>query len=97
MLGGPLYQLLRRAHLSDDALMMVQRRVFVAVLVTWLPLLVLSAAERHLFGGDAGCRFCSDVEVHVRFLVAMPLLIVAELVVHHRLRPLLQQFLRARA
>ena len=35
VLGGPLYQLLRRAHLSDDALMMVRRRVFVAVLVTW--------------------------------------------------------------
>ncbi len=37
--------------------------------------------------------FLLDVEVHVRFLVAMPLLIVAELVVHRRMRPLLQQFL----
>jgi hypothetical protein len=92
VLGGPLYQLLRRAHLSDDALMMVRRRMVVAVLVTWLPLLVLSAAERHLFGGDA-VSFLRDVEVHVRFLVAMPLLIAAELVVHRRLRPLLQQFL----
>jgi hypothetical protein len=34
-----------------------------------------------------------DVEVHVRFLVALPLLIIAELVVHRRMRPLLQQFL----
>jgi hypothetical protein len=92
VLGGPLYQLLRRAHLSDDALMMVRRRVFVAVLVTWLPLLLLSAAERHLSGGDA-VSFLRDVEVHVRFLVALPLLIVAELVVHQRLRPLLLQFL----
>ena len=36
--------------------------------------------------------FLLDVEVHVRYLVALPLLIVAELVVHRRLRPLLQQF-----
>jgi hypothetical protein len=34
-----------------------------------------------------------DVEVHVRFLVALPLLIAAELIVHRRMRPLLQQFL----
>ena len=33
------------------------------------------------------------MEVHIRFLVALPLLIVAELVVHQRMRPLLQQFL----
>ena len=34
-----------------------------------------------------------DAEVHVRFLVALPLLILAELVVHKRMRPLVQQFL----
>ncbi len=94
VLGGPLFQLLRRAHLSDDALLMMQRRVIVIALVTWLPLLALSALEGHLLGGDAGMAFLQDVEVHVRFLVAMPLLIVAELVVHHRMRPLLQQFLQ---
>jgi hypothetical protein len=33
------------------------------------------------------------MEVHIRFLVALPLLIIAELVVHQRMRPLLQQFL----
>ena len=31
--------------------------------------------------------FLLDFEVHVRFLVALPLLIAAELVVHQRLRP----------
>jgi hypothetical protein len=33
------------------------------------------------------------MEAHVRFLVAMPLLIIAELVVHRRMRPLVRQFL----
>lgn len=93
VLGGPLYQLLRRAHLSDDALTMVRRRVVVIGLLTWLPLLVLSALEGRLFGGDGLVPFLYDVEAHIRFLVAMPLLIVAELVVHRRLRPLLLQFL----
>ena len=94
VLGGPLFQLLRRAHLSDDALMLVRQRVIVIALVAWLPLLVLSALEGQSAGWQrAAVPFLLDVEVHIRFLVALPLLIVAELVVHQRMRPLLQQFL----
>ena len=93
VLGGPLFQLLRRAHLSDDTLMLVRRRIIVIALFAWLPLLVLSALEGQLLGGRAAVPFLLDVEVHVRFLVALPLLIIAELVVHRRMRPLLQQFL----
>ena len=92
VLGGPLFQLLRRAHLADDALMMVRQRVVVIALLAWLPLLLLSALEGQLIGGVA-VPFLMDAEVHIRFLVAMPLLIVAELVVHRRMRPLVQQFL----
>jgi hypothetical protein len=93
VLGGPLFQLLRRAHLADDALMMVRQRVVVIALLAWLPLLVLSAMEGKLLGGGVSVPFLLDAEVHIRFLVAMPLLIVAELVVHRRMRPLVQQFL----
>ena len=93
VLGGPLFQLLRRAHLSDDALMLVRQRVVVIALLAWLPLLVLSALEGHVLGGTVAIPFLLDVETHVRFLVAMPLLIIAELVVHRRMRPVVRQFL----
>ncbi len=93
VLGGPLYQLLRRAHLTDDALTMVRRRIVVITLLAWLPLLVLSMLEGHALQGSAAVPFLIDVEVHVRYLVALPLLVIAELVVHRRLRPLIQQFL----
>ena len=93
VLGGPLFQLLRRAHLSDDAMLMIRRRVVVIALFAWLPLLLLSALEGHLLGGGVAVPFLFDVEVHVRYLVTLPLLIAAELVVHRRLRPLLQLFL----
>ena len=93
ILGGPLFQILRRAHLSDDALLMVRRRIIVISTLAWLPLLVLSAIEGRLLDGSVGVPFLFDVEVHVRYLAVLPLLIVAELVVHRRLRPLLQQFL----
>src|SRR6476659_7189920 len=93
VLGGPLFQLLRRAHLSDDALTMVRRRIAVIALIAWLPLLVLSVLQGRFLGGNLDLPFALDIEVHIRFLVAMPLLILAELVVHERMRHLLQQFL----
>jgi hypothetical protein len=93
VLGGPLYQLLRRAHLSDDALMLARQRILVITLLAWLPLLVLATLEGHLLGGKATVPFVSDVENHVRFLVALPLLIAAELVVHRRTRSVVKVFL----
>ena len=93
VLGGPLFQLLRRAHLSDDTLMLVRRRIIIIPLILWLPLLVLSALEGQMLGGRAAVPFLLDLEVHIRFLLAIPLLIVAELVVHRRMRPMLKQFL----
>ncbi len=92
-LGGPLFQLLRRAHLSDDALTHVRQRMVAISLLAWLPLLVLSAVEGRLLGGGLSVPFLHDLEAHVRFLVAMPILIAAELVVHRRMRPIVRQFL----
>jgi hypothetical protein len=91
--GGPLFQLLCRAHLSDDALALVKRRIVVISLVAWLPLLVLSALGGRLFGGRVTLPFLWDMEVHIRFLFVIPLFLAAELVVHQRMRPLVNQFL----
>jgi len=88
VLGGPLFQLLRRAHLADDALLLQRRRIVVISAIAWLPLLVLAAFGGQLFGSDVAVPFLLDVDVHVKFLVAMPLLIAAELVVHRRMRAL---------
>lgn len=93
VLGGPLFQLLRRTHLADDALEMVRQRIVVMALLAWLPLLLLTALEGQLIGGSAAVPFLMDAEVHIRFLVAIPLMIGAELVVHRRMRLLLRQFL----
>ena len=68
VLGGPLFRLLRRAHLSDEALMMVRQRIIVIALLAWLPLLVLCALEGRLLGGGAAVPFLRDVEVHTKFL-----------------------------
>jgi hypothetical protein len=93
ILGGPLYQLLRRTHLSGDALQLLHRRIVLAVLLAWLPLLLLSVAEGHAWGEGVALPFLYDVSLHVRLLIALPLLIVAELVVHQRMRLVVRQFM----
>lgn len=93
VLGGPLFQLLRRSHLSDNALELVRRRIIVISLLAWMPLLALSALEGQALGGRAAVPFLLDAEVHVKFLLALPLLIIAELVVHQRMRFVVRQFL----
>src|SRR5687767_6954565 len=92
VLGGPLFQLLRKARLSDDALKLSRQRIVVSSLVVWVPLLVLSLLEGQAFGG-AAIPFLWDIDVHARFLVALPLLLAAELVVHKRMRRVAQVFL----
>ncbi|MGA7215501.1 MAG: hypothetical protein WBX20_14965 [Terrimicrobiaceae bacterium] len=86
IVGGPLFQLMRRAHLSGDALELVARRMIVLSLFAWLPLLALSVAEGLAWGNRVKVPFLLDVDVHARFLLALPLFIVAELVVHQRMR-----------
>ena len=96
VLGGPLFQLLRRAHLSDDALQMARQRIIVISLLAWLPLLVLSVLEGRALGSSVAVPFLLDVEVHIRYLVVLPLLVGAELVVHRRMRSVVEVFLERR-
>ena len=51
VLGGPLFQLLRRAHLCDEALGLVRLRILVISLLSWLPLLAPGAFGGQLLGG----------------------------------------------
>jgi hypothetical protein len=91
--GGLLFQLLARARLSDEGLMRACKSLIVIIpLLAWLPLLVLSAVDGQGFAGNVAVPFLPDLEVHVRFLLALPLLIIAELVVEQRMRPLLREF-----
>ena len=92
VLGGPLFQLFRRTYLSGSVLELLHRRVIVLVTVTWLPLLILSAWEGNAWGNNVRIPFIGDVDAHARFLIAMPLLLGAELAVYHAMRNIVRQF-----
>jgi hypothetical protein len=92
VIGGPLFHALRRTHLTGDGLQLVRRRIVALATLAWVPLFALSAADGKAWGDAVAVPFLRDIDAHVRFLVALPLLVVAEVVVHQRMRPVVTQF-----
>jgi len=92
-LGGPLFQLYVRSHLSGDRLELLARRVVVICTIAWAPLLILAFVDRHASAATGAFPFWFDVEVNVKLLIALPALILAEVYVHERTTPLARQFL----
>lgn len=90
--GGLLYDLLLRARLQRPPVDWLRRRVLALVAIGWLPLVVLTALSGHFVGGG-GVGFLFDVDVHIKTLIAVPLLIGAEVVVHRRIERVVQEFL----
>lgn len=89
--GGLWVGLLRRAHLDDPSPHGLRRRVLVVALLTWLPLLLLSALDGRLVGGTE-VPFLRDLEAHVKLLVVIPLLLAAEVEARAFLPTVVQEF-----
>jgi len=94
--GGPANNVLRRLNLgqplSNAALL---RNAGILVLITWLPLALLTAAQGLALHG-AAIPFLKDISVHVRFLVALPVFVAAEGAVGARIRVTVAHFYVAR-
>ena len=74
---------------------LLHRRILMSILLTWVPLLLLSISG--MARGAAGrISFFRDIEVHSRLLVALPILIGAELLVHSRIRAAIRHFVEWR-
>jgi hypothetical protein len=95
VLGGPIFQLFRKAQLTGDHLELLHRRLLTIVSIAWLPMLVLDLIASQS-GIPGRLTFLHDVEVQARFLVALPVLILGELIVHSRLRSVVQRFVQRR-
>lgn len=93
MLGGPFFQLLKRVHLTGNALELIKKRIIIISMVAWLPLFLFSVLKGQAWGEGTNLPFSEDIEVHIRFLVAVPLMVLAELLVHQRLQIVVRQFL----
>lgn len=76
--GGPTYRIEQSIGLIRGKSPIVVRRALISILFTWVPLLILSAFGGFAVGHRVPVPFLRDFAVHVRFLLAVPVLLLAE-------------------
>jgi hypothetical protein len=93
--GGPFHRILVRLGHAGDERRRVVNRALLATLVTWLPLLVLSLVQGVAYGSQVKIPFLRDFAVNARFLIALPIMILAESGIDQKWRTLVLEFLRS--
>jgi hypothetical protein len=93
--GGAIYQLLLRFSLIKPGSISIIRRCIFFALITWLPLLVLSVVQRRALDSALKVPFLKDIEAYSRFLIAVPVLIAAEVVIDTSVRTTAKYFLHS--
>lgn len=94
--GGPTYKLEVRLGLIRESSPRILRRAFLSVLVTWLPLLILSALQGTAIGHLVPVPFLRDFATYTRFLLAVPVLLLAETILGPRLAGVANHFVESR-
>jgi len=82
--GGLFYRLQERLNLVHENDSRTVARAFIFALVTWLPLFILAALQNLALTGDSRQSLLLDFPVYGRFLIAVPLFIIAENVIDDR-------------
>jgi len=90
--GGPPSRLEAWLRLRKSGDPRILRLAIGVVTITWLPLLLLTAARGDLLPRPGAGSFFQDFAVHARYLIAVPLLILAEAVCVPRLGAIARQF-----
>jgi hypothetical protein len=83
----------RKIGLAPDNGLGVARRALFFALLTWLPIIIWAALESRLLDRAIGEPLLAHYGVHVRCLVAIPLLILAEGMALRIVRVIVSQFL----
>jgi hypothetical protein len=91
--GGPPRRLQRSLGLIRPDKPGIVRRALLAMVLGWVPLVVLAVAQDLALGEDRARSLLLDFAVYARFLITVPLLIVAESVCIPRLGRTARQFL----
>lgn len=84
----------RAVHLAPRDGLGVGRRAVLFTALAWLPVAVWAAATHRFWQPSAGESLLQHFGVHARFLVAIPLLILAEARAHATLTTIFRQFVQ---
>jgi len=93
--GGPFYRLQQRLGLVRAEQRRMWFRVLVAVLISWVPMAVLAAEQGLAIGPTRLESFLMDFAANARFLVTVPVFLLAEASCMTQLRSVVRQFLDA--
>src|SRR5580698_2805620 len=93
--GGLLYRILTTVAPNSEKRRRVGLRAAIGIALTWLPLLILSLAQGRAYGAGLGMPFLHDFAVNVRFLLVLPILILAEASIDRKWRSLVVEFIRS--
>jgi hypothetical protein len=93
--GGPFFKLMVRSGLIKPDFARPARRATLLALFLWLPMLILSVLQGLAFDGPVALPFLWDFTVHVRFLIAVPMLIIAEVVLDARTNAVVKHFIKS--
>jgi hypothetical protein len=90
--NGIIYKAIAKLRLSRPSTSILLKRCLVFIVVTWVPLLVLALLQGRAFGNAVEFSFIKDFATHTRFLLVLPLLILAEASVDVIIKEMITQF-----
>jgi hypothetical protein len=79
--GGTIDRVVARMNMAANTAPRRLMKVVMLLVVTWLPLLLLSLATGRALGERVNLPFLHDPEVQARYLIVLPLLELAEVIV----------------
>jgi hypothetical protein len=92
VVGGPVYDFMLRIGLVRLGLPNVRRRIIAFVALAWLPLLLLSLQAGLAIGDRVNIPLLLDFSTYGKLLLALPLLLLAEVVIDPAIRAAVQEF-----
>jgi hypothetical protein len=93
--GGPIYRFQQAIGMALPDRHGVVKRALLTTLVTWFPLLLLSLIQNRALNADVTIPFLFDFAAGIRFLIGLPLLVVAEFMIDPSLSHCVKHFVKS--
>jgi len=93
--GGPIYRFQRAIGMALPDRRGVVKRALLTTLLTWFPLLFLAVIQHRALDSQVKIPFLFDFAAGIRFLIGLPLLVVAEAIIDPRLNRCVKHFVKS--
>lgn len=90
--NGVIHKITAKLRLSRTTTKVLLKRCLVSILITWVPLFILALLQGRALGDKVAFSFMEDFATHTRFLLVLPLLILAEASVDVIIKEMIAQF-----